>query len=94
MVWPGSSPTPEVTTRVGMPSVWLSTAAMTSRDRIRGPPCSAGLRPAVVGIGGWQSQPGQADRAAVQPGLLLGHLDRLDEAGVGVPAQERAGSAV
>jgi hypothetical protein len=42
MVAPGSSPTPDVTTRVGMPSVWLSTAPMTRRDRItRGYPSGA-----------------------------------------------------
>ena len=34
MVAPGSTPTPLVITRVGMPSVWLSTAAKTFRARI------------------------------------------------------------
>src|SRR5579875_202155 len=94
MVAPGSTPTPEVTTRVGIPSVWLSTAPMTRRERMGGSGVRAGQvgsggRPDLLRVFGRELQAGEAYRPAVPADLFLGDLDGLHETGVGVPAQQR-----
>jgi hypothetical protein len=48
MVAPGSTPTPEVITRVGIPSVWLSTAPKTFCARITPPFSVLPSAPAVA----------------------------------------------
>src|SRR3954470_386478 len=88
MVAPGITPTPPVMTRVGIPSVWESTAWKTCLLRIARQERLGGLAHGLLLLGG-QRQPGGAARAAVAAGDVHGQLDRLDELGAGVPAQQR-----
>src|SRR3569833_592842 len=90
IVAPGMTPTPPVTTRVGIPSVWEPTAWKSCRRR------SALLVRRVLGGGtyglvllGDQRQARVPARPAVSTRQVHRQLDGLDELGTGVPAQQR-----
>src|SRR6516225_5977951 len=101
MVAPGMTPTPPVTTRVGMPSVCDSTVWITRCERIRATPSSIALGQRGLGVvddllGDPESQR-RARRpawAAVAAGDVHGQLDRLHELGLGVPPQQRVQVAI
>src|SRR6266545_4084572 len=104
MVLPGNTPTPPVITRVGMPSVWESTAWMmrvvlmvcprvfqmwSRRSAIALGEGSLGI--ATHDLSGRRRQ-GAARRpaqAALAAGDVHRELDRLDELGTRVPTQQR-----
>src|SRR5690606_23974993 len=90
MVSPGTTPTPPVMTRVGMPSVCESTACRTRRLRIRRPPVRVreGGPHGRVLLGG-ERRARWAARAAVPAGEVHRELDGLDERWFGVPPQQR-----
>src|SRR5699024_4686631 len=93
IVAPGSTPTPPVITRVGIPSVWQSTACGTRLDRTRSAYRSVeavgdGLLGGRAHVGlllGQQRLARRAAPAAGAPDQVHRQLDRLDELGLGVP---------
>src|SRR5688572_9431034 len=83
---------PEITTRVGSPSVWESMTVSSCMD----PRSSAAIRqtfanqgadhfPVVAG----KLEPRGTDRGASHADLLLHELDQLDELGNGIEPQQR-----
>src|ERR1044072_4707264 len=98
MVAPGNTPAPPVTTRVGIPSVCESTAWKTRSLRMGSvKPFREGRLGGLAhrgGVVGGEGYAWVAAGSAVAPGDVHAELDRLDELGPGVPAQQRVQGAV
>src|SRR5262245_9266407 len=92
IVAPGRTPMPPVMTRVGIPSVWVSTAWTTRRLRIeqpRGAESGLGVLSHLNGLVGGQRQSRWPARPPIAARDLHRQLDRLDELRPGVPAEDR-----